>query len=74
MVRSGTLKQSELGQALKPSRAALVGVGLFSGALNILTLTGSVFMLQDYDRVIPSRSIPTLIGLGARRETAWRHS
>jgi ATP-binding cassette subfamily C protein len=41
----------------------LLGVGLFSGALNILTLTGSVFMLQVYDRVIPSRSVPTLVGL-----------
>jgi PrtD family type I secretion system ABC transporter len=65
MVRSRPLKQSELGQALKPSRAALLGVGLFSGALNILTLTGSVFMLQVYDRVIPSRSVPTLVGLAA---------
>jgi len=63
MVRTGTLRQSELRQALKPSRAALLGVGLFSGALNILTLTGSVFMLQVYDRVIPSRSVPTLVGL-----------
>jgi ATP-binding cassette subfamily C protein len=63
MVRTGTLRQSELRQALKPSRTALLGVGLFSGALNILTLTGSVFMLQVYDRVIPSRSVPTLIGL-----------
>jgi ATP-binding cassette subfamily C protein len=40
-------------------------VALFSGALNILTLTGSVFMLQVYDRVIPSRSVPTLIALAA---------
>jgi PrtD family type I secretion system ABC transporter len=63
MMRSRTSTRSELGQALKPSRAALLGVGLFSGALNILTLTGSVFMLQVYDRVIPSRSVPTLIGL-----------
>src|SRR4028119_1935714 len=63
MVRNGSLRQSELRQALKPSRMAFLGVGLFSGALNVLTLTGSVFMLQVYDRVIPSRSIPTLIGL-----------
>jgi PrtD family type I secretion system ABC transporter len=63
MVRPGTLRQSELREALKPSRMALLGVGLFSGALNILTLTGSVFMLQVYDRVIPSRSVPTLVGL-----------
>jgi ATP-binding cassette subfamily C protein len=38
-------------------------VALFSGAINLLALTGSVFMLQVYDRVIPSRSVPTLIGL-----------
>jgi ATP-binding cassette subfamily C protein len=28
-------------------------------------LTGPFFMLELYDRVLPSRSIPTLIGLGA---------
>jgi ATP-binding cassette subfamily C protein PrsD len=30
---------------------------------NLLMLTGSVFMLQVYDRVLPSRSIPTLVAL-----------
>lgn len=50
---------------LKNLRMALFGVALFSGAINILMLTGSVFMLQIYDRVIPSRSIPTLVGLAA---------
>ena len=34
-----------------------------SGLINLLTLTGSFFMLEIYDRVIPSRSIPTLVGL-----------
>src|SRR5262249_61641823 len=28
-------------------------------------LTGSLFMLQVYDRVLPSRSVPTLVALGA---------
>lgn len=41
----------------------LVSVGVFSGVLNVLALTGAIYMLQVYDRVIPSRSIPTLIGL-----------
>ena len=31
--------------------------------LNVLYLTGSFFMLEVYDRVLPSRSIPTLVGL-----------
>ncbi|GLS40876.1 type I secretion protein [Mesorhizobium tianshanense] len=34
-----------------------------SGVVNVLALTGSFFMLQVYDRVIPGRSLPTLVGL-----------
>jgi ATP-binding cassette subfamily C protein len=34
-----------------------------TGVLNVLYLTGSFFMLEIYDRVLPSRSIPTLVGL-----------
>ena len=30
---------------------------------NVLMLTGSVFMLEVYDRVLPSHSIPTLVAL-----------
>ncbi|MDB5650039.1 MAG: type secretion protein [Hyphomicrobiales bacterium] len=39
------------------------GVAVFSGVVNLLTLSGSVYMLQVYDRVIPSRNISTLLGL-----------
>ncbi|WP_246412799.1 type I secretion system permease/ATPase [Methylobacterium brachythecii] len=45
------------------SRAAFVGTAVMSGLINILYLTGSFFMLEVYDRVIPSRSVPTLTGL-----------
>jgi ABC-type protease/lipase transport system fused ATPase/permease subunit len=65
MAQAGELSGSEMGQALKASWAAFLGVGLFSAAFNILTLTGAMFLLQIYDRVVPSRSIPTLIGLAA---------
>jgi len=34
-----------------------------AGMSNILMLTGAFFMLEIYDRVLPSRSIPTLVGL-----------
>jgi ATP-binding cassette subfamily C protein len=51
--------------ALKGLRAEFLGVGLFSGVINILMLTGSIYMLQVYDRVLASRSIPTLIGISA---------
>jgi len=50
-------------KAIKACRQGLVSVGVFTGIINILMLTGSFFMLQVYDRVIPSRSLPTLLGL-----------
>ena len=34
-----------------------------TGMINVLYLTGSFFMLEVYDRVLPSRSVPTLVGL-----------
>jgi ATP-binding cassette subfamily C protein len=50
-------------KAVRACRHSLLSVGLFTGIINILLLTGSFFMLQVYDRVIPSRSLPTLFGL-----------
>ncbi len=49
---------------LRSCRSAFVGVGLFSFVVNILMLTGALFMLEIYDRVLPSRSFATLLGLG----------
>ena len=54
----------ELGAVLASSRGAFIGTALISGMSNILMLTGAMFMLEVYDRVIPSRSMPTLVGLG----------
>jgi ATP-binding cassette, subfamily C, bacterial PrsD len=50
---------------LKRLGGAFSGVAVFSGCINILMLTGSIYMLQVYDRVLSSRSIPTLIGISA---------
>ena len=57
------VRRSELGEALRACRSAFIGVGLMSCIINLLYLTGSIFMLEVYDRVLPSRSVPTLIGL-----------
>ena len=54
---------SELSAALSACRNALIGIGIFSAVSNVLMLTGAIFMLEVYDRVLPSRSVPTLIGL-----------
>ena len=58
-----TPARSELGNALAACRGAFISIGLMSGMSNILMLTGAIFMLEVYDRVLPSRSVPTLIGL-----------
>src|SRR5882757_1965277 len=48
---------------LRDSARRMVGVAGFSGVVNVLMLSGSLYMLQVYDRVIPSRNIATLLGL-----------
>ena len=44
-------------------RKAWVGVGILSLLVNILMLTGPLYMLQVYDRVITSQSMSTLMVL-----------
>ncbi|MBN9586429.1 MAG: type I secretion protein [Afipia sp. 62-7] len=61
--QQGQSPRSELGAALGACRSAFIGVGVMSCVINVLYLTGSFFMLEVYDRVLPSRSIPTLVGL-----------
>ena len=61
--RSGQKPQSELAAALATCRKAFIGVAVFSAILNVLYLTGSFYMLEVYDRVLASRSVPTLVGI-----------
>jgi PrtD family type I secretion system ABC transporter len=50
-------------RGLHESARKMIGIALFSGVINLLMLSGSLYMLQVYDRVIPSRNIATLFGL-----------
>ena len=47
----------------RATRGAFVGIGVFSFLVNLLMLTGPVYMLQIYDRVLSSGSVPTLVSL-----------
>jgi PrtD family type I secretion system ABC transporter len=66
---SGTSGQSfqeaddPVSRGLRESARRMGGIAVFSGVINLLMLSGSLYMLQVYDRVIPSRNIATLAGL-----------
>lgn len=55
--------RKELREALFASRKLLIGVGVFSVFVNLLMLTGPLFMLNVYDRVLASNSKPTLFAI-----------
>ena len=44
----------KLRATLRLCRGTLITLGVFSGVSNILMLTGSIFMLEIYDRVLPA--------------------
>ena len=61
---SGTSGDKSLARsALRRRFGDLLSVGIFSSVVNVLTLTGSIYMLQVYDRVLLSRSVETLVVL-----------
>ena len=53
----------ELRAARRKSRSLYWFVGVFSFVVNLLMLTGPLFMMQVYDRVLGSRSEATLLAL-----------
>lgn len=55
--------QAELRAVRKRSRALYWFVAIFSGFVNALMLTGPLYMLNVYDRVLGSRSFETLVAL-----------
>ena len=55
-----TAAQTPLQRALQACRKQFVVVGLFSGVVNLLQLTTSIYMMQVFDRVLASRILDTL--------------
>jgi ATP-binding cassette subfamily C protein len=55
--------REELRSARRQSRPLYWFVGIFSFFANMLMLTGPIYMLQVYDRVLGSRSVETLVAL-----------
>jgi ABC-type protease/lipase transport system fused ATPase/permease subunit len=49
----------------KGFRGIFTFVFSISGLINLLALTGSFYMMQIYDRAIPSQNVPTLLALSA---------
>ncbi len=42
---------------------AFIAVAFASAFINLLNLSGSLFMLEVYDRILPSKSLPSLVAL-----------
>jgi ATP-binding cassette subfamily C exporter for protease/lipase len=57
------IPQNEIAQALLSFKGVFRTVGIFSAIINLLMLTPSIYMLQVYDRVLPSRNETTLLML-----------
>src|SRR5919202_6243609 len=55
-----TAQDPPLRRALRACRKQFVVVGLFSGVVNLLQLTTSIYMMQVFDRVLASRILDTL--------------
>jgi ATP-binding cassette subfamily C protein/ATP-binding cassette subfamily C protein EexD len=57
--------ETVLSKAVAACRGQLMAAGLFSGVVNVLQLTVSLYMMQVFDRVLSTRSLDTLYYLTA---------
>lgn len=63
MVRDDSVSGNVVSAALRGTSRAWIHVAVFSTIVNLLMLTGSIYMMQVYDRVLASRSVATLVGV-----------
>lgn len=62
-IQRPAILDAKLSQALFANRSIWAAIVLYSVFVNLLLLTGPIFMLQIYDRVLTSRSVETLVAL-----------
>jgi ABC-type protease/lipase transport system fused ATPase/permease subunit len=63
ILTGGSSTHPDVAAALRDCRRAFGSVALLSGIVNLLMLAGPLYMLQVYDRVLSSRSVPALVAL-----------
>lgn len=63
MLFKSLMRSGELWDATASYRRVFIAAFAVSAVLNILMLGGAFYMMLVYDSVLPSRSVPTLIGL-----------
>lgn len=71
MARPGIRKDSEILAALARLRSGLWGIAALSALINILTISGSLYLMMVYDRVLPSQSLATLFSIFAMIAIAY---
>jgi PrtD family type I secretion system ABC transporter len=62
---NGKARRQATERLTKGFRGIFTFVFSISGLINLLALTGSFYMMQIYDRAIPSQNVPTLLALSA---------
>ena len=63
MLFKSLMRSGELWDAAASYRRVFIAAFAVSAVLNILMLGGAFYMMLVYDSVLPSRSVPTLLGL-----------
>lgn len=63
MRQKNDARRSPVSATLAEVRGAFLSVAIVSAVTNVLMLTGPLFMMQVYDRVLTGRSVPTLVAL-----------